>query len=171
MAQGNLELTEGKSSTTVIDLPVSWNESDIDTRVESAKDVHKSDVTGVIWRKARQKWIVYFTVMQEGQFLGSFTDKKIAEMTARRFMASPVYTGKRGYQYTRTRGGASKYKNVIWRKDLNKWESKIQRFGKQWYNGWFDNELDAAKASDEKSLEIWGGNAILNSYMFPDDFK
>ena len=44
----------------------------------------------------------------------------------------------------------SKYTGVSWHKPLNKWQSKIYINGKQEYLGYFDCELAAAKAYQDK---------------------
>lgn len=60
------------------------------------------------------------------------------------------------------RKGTSKYKGVSWDKERNKWVSKAQLNYKTIYIGGFENEIDAAKAYDKKSLEIFGEYAKTN---------
>lgn len=57
---------------------------------------------------------------------------------------------------------SSKYKGVHWRKDINKWVARISHRNKRIHLGCFDDEREAAKAYNEKALELWGEFARLN---------
>jgi len=54
------------------------------------------------------------------------------------------------------------YKGVIYRKKTNKFESKISYKGKRIWLGAFDKIKDAAKAYNEKALELFGDACYLN---------
>jgi len=60
---------------------------------------------------------------------------------------------------------ASKYKGVVRRKDCKKWRAKIGFKGKRIHLGYFDDEMDAAMAYDDKAIELFGEFAYLN---FPE---
>lgn len=61
-----------------------------------------------------------------------------------------------------SRGGSSRFKGVTWNKRRGKWCAKIQVRG-QWHHlGYFDDELDAARAYDEAALAWHGEYACLN---------
>jgi len=62
-------------------------------------------------------------------------------------------------------GGASRFVGVYRRG--NKWEARIRCRGKVYYLGFFDDEVEAAKARDRKAYELHGEFAYLN---FPEDF-
>jgi len=55
----------------------------------------------------------------------------------------------------------SKYKGVSWYKQ-GKWRSQINKDGKIYFLGYFDDEEDAAQRYDEKALELYGDTAYLN---------
>jgi hypothetical protein len=57
-------------------------------------------------------------------------------------------------------GGSSIYKGV--RYNHGKWEASIGDNGNYVYIGSFDNELDAAKAYDQKAVELNGEFALIN---------
>lgn len=50
----------------------------------------------------------------------------------------------------------SSYHGVYWNKSAKRWVSQIVRDGKQEYLGLFKNEIDAARAYDEKAKHIEG---------------
>lgn len=52
------------------------------------------------------------------------------------------------------KNGTSKYPGVSWHKYYNKWQAQIQIDGKKIYLGRYSNELDAAKAYQEKLKSI-----------------
>ena len=56
----------------------------------------------------------------------------------------------------------SKFRGVCWLKDKHKWLAQINREGKHFYLGVYDNEEDAARAYDTKALELHGKNAYRN---------
>ena len=57
---------------------------------------------------------------------------------------------------------SSKYKGVGWRKSHTKWVSYITINYKQISLGYFDSEIEAAKAYDEAALKYFGEFATLN---------
>jgi hypothetical protein len=57
---------------------------------------------------------------------------------------------------------SSKYKGVSREKKSNKWRAIINYKGQPIRLGWFDNEIDAAKAYDEAAKKYYGEYAFLN---------
>jgi hypothetical protein len=53
---------------------------------------------------------------------------------------------------------SSKFKGVSWNKFANKWSASIKFEYKKQHIGYFDNEVDAAKAYNEKASELFGDN-------------
>jgi len=60
------------------------------------------------------------------------------------------------------RGGASQYKGVGWHKKSKKFVARIYMEGKRMHLGYFDDEIEAAKAYDKKAKELFGEFAFLN---------
>jgi hypothetical protein len=61
-----------------------------------------------------------------------------------------------------TIGCTSKFKGVYWDKSRNKWLCEITPNKKKKHIGRFENEIDAAKAYDEKAREVYGEFAYTN---------
>jgi len=59
-------------------------------------------------------------------------------------------------------GCHSKYKGVYWNKDKKKWHATISKSYKRIHLGYFDNEIEAARAYDKKAKEFFGEFAYLN---------
>ncbi|MGL5440823.1 MAG: HNH endonuclease [Filifactoraceae bacterium] len=57
---------------------------------------------------------------------------------------------------------SSVYKGVFWSKEKSLWLSLIKIDGKSIHLGYFNNEIDAACAYNEKAVELFGGYARLN---------
>lgn len=57
-----------------------------------------------------------------------------------------------------------RFKGVSFEKRRNKWHAKIRCKGKQYFLGYFDYEIDAAKAYNEKAKELHGEFAWLNKF-------
>ena len=60
------------------------------------------------------------------------------------------------------KGSPSKYKGVIWHKHTKKWNVQICYNGKRKTIGYFDNEIEAAKAYDEAAKKYHRDFAVLN---------
>ena len=58
--------------------------------------------------------------------------------------------------------GTSRYKGVFWSSSRKRWCAVIMLNGKHIFIGYFDYELDAAIAYDDKALELFGEFAALN---------
>ena len=57
---------------------------------------------------------------------------------------------------------SSKNKGVNWYADSKKWRARIQTDTQRLHIGYFDNEIDAAKAYNNKAIELFGEFASLN---------
>jgi hypothetical protein len=64
-----------------------------------------------------------------------------------------------------TKNPSSKYKGVSWNKHKKKWSVQIRYDGKSKFIGFFDNEIEAAKAYDRVAKEYHKEFAVLN---FPE---
>lgn len=65
---------------------------------------------------------------------------------------------------TKIRGGSSKFKGVCWRKDKKKWHVQIGFHGsRNRHVGYFNDEIEAAKAYNKVALEYFGNFACVNS--------
>ncbi len=64
-----------------------------------------------------------------------------------------------------TSSGSSKYRGVVWHKNIKKWQAYIGIKYKQITIGYFDSEIKAAKAYDEAAKKHHSEFAVLN---FPD---
>lgn len=60
------------------------------------------------------------------------------------------------------KNGTSKFKGVHWYKATEKWQSQVQINGKKTHIGFFDSEVEAAKAYNEKAKEFHGNFAFIN---------
>lgn len=65
-------------------------------------------------------------------------------------------------QNQQSQNGTSKYKGVCWHNRDKKWHTQIKHNGKNIHIGYFNNEIEAAKAYDRKAKELFGDFAYLN---------
>lgn len=66
------------------------------------------------------------------------------------------------YQHDPKKKFSSRFKGVGWYKKYKKWQARICQNDKLIYLGYFDNEIEAAKAYDRKAIELFGDFAYLN---------
>ncbi len=59
-------------------------------------------------------------------------------------------------------GGTSLYKGVGWHERDRRWRARIVKDGHEYYLGYYDNEMEAARAYNKKALELFGEYACLN---------
>lgn len=60
---------------------------------------------------------------------------------------------------------SSRFKGVYWIKQRKKWAAKICIDGKDYHLGYFNDEIDAAIAYDEKAIELFGEFACTNQML------
>lgn len=70
----------------------------------------------------------------------------------------------KGYENT-----TSKYKGVCWHKRDKVWTAQIQRNKKQVHLGYFDSEIQAAKAYNKKAKELFGEYTLSNNITGGDE--
>lgn len=68
-----------------------------------------------------------------------------------------------GMNRTKHASASSTYKGVCFHKGTKKWRTKIRISGREIYLGYFASEADAAKAYNEKAIELFGEFANLNN--------
>ena len=76
-----------------------------------------------------------------------------------------VCTRSQNSQNLLPQGGTSKYKGVHWYKAGNRWQGHIRHNYKKIHLGYYTDEIEAARAYDEKAKELFGKFAHLN---FPE---
>jgi hypothetical protein len=64
-------------------------------------------------------------------------------------------------------GSRSRFKGVTYDKRYDKWCARITSKGGRFWLGWFDTEIEAARAYDRKAVEVHGEFARLN---FPEEW-
>jgi hypothetical protein len=65
-------------------------------------------------------------------------------------------------QNQKKRSSLKKHKGVYWCKNVNKWNAQIGINSKSYSLGYFDNEIEAARAYNNKAKELFGEFARLN---------
>lgn len=63
---------------------------------------------------------------------------------------------------TSHRNSTSKYKNVCWVKNIDKWNVHVWANGKSTFGGYFKDEIEAAHAADKLMIKLHGEFAKLN---------
>ena len=134
-------------------------------------------------RLARDRW---FAVRQEGRYYARRNTEGGVAYMHREIMRAPagmvvdhrnnngtsncranlrVCTQQENSYNSRPHGSTSRFKGVSYIADLNVWQAAICTEHKTWPIGYFDDEIEAAKAYDREALRRFGPFAWLN---FPE---
>lgn len=144
-----------------------------------------SKYKGVSWSKRLSKWEVTITYNRKRNHLGFYKDEdeaaKIYNAAALKFFGENAYQNIIGesnnaqettvevVNLNRSKGGKyTKYKGVTKNIKKDKYLARIKIDGKRKSLGYFDTDIEAAKAYDKKVYELYGDKAILN---FPEEYK
>jgi hypothetical protein len=60
------------------------------------------------------------------------------------------------------KNSTSKYRGVSWHSGMRQWYAQIQKDKRKYTIGWFENEVDAAKAYNRRASKLFGEFARLN---------
>ncbi len=125
---------------------------------------------GVCWDRRRKKWAVKIKCYNKGYYLGRYTDENQAALqynahAMELFGEFAVLNDvdpriKLLHPYT-PRVKSSRYHNVSWDKESNKWKAYIKLKGRLINLGRFDDEDDAARAYNKRALAEFGADADL----------
>jgi hypothetical protein len=77
-------------------------------------------------------------------------------------MGEKLSKSNQGVPFKKCGRKSSSYVGVYWSKRQNKWVAEIRHMRKRYWLGLHDTEADAARAYDQKALELYGINAKLN---------
>lgn len=134
--------------------------------------VKTSMYRGVSYSKKNAKWKSVLTVRGRQMFLGYHKTEEtaaeyydLASMRLNKKRKKVNFPGKNLTSKVREQTPkSSMYKGVSWSKSNSKWKAVITHEGKQFYLGYFESEVAAAKAYDKDALRRKGQNAKINAY-------
>ena len=124
---------------------------------ENAQNFHKkgsSKYPGVYWNNINNNWTATIHLKEEHKHLGNFSNEEDAYKAYLRACKLVEIGGMKLVNKVFEFKKSSKYKNVSWRKDYNKWIAYLQINGKRKHLGYFNNEYDAHLAVERAKKEI-----------------
>jgi hypothetical protein len=124
----------------------------ITNRENSSKDRsnYTSKYVGVFWYKRKNKWCSKIHIEGKTYDLGSFKTEIEAYEVYQKVLKN--WTENKIKPIIREK--SSKYKGVGWSKKAKKWESRVKIDNKFKFLGYFENEIDAYNACQNKLQEI-----------------
>lgn len=124
----------------------------ITNRENASKDRsnYTSKYVGVFWDKREKKWLSKIHIEGKTYSLGGFKDDFIASEVYNKALKNWIENKEKPF----IREQSSKYKGVSWAKKVNKWQSQIKIDKKSKFLGYFQNEIDAHNAYQNKLKEL-----------------
>mmetsp|Transcript_5780 Transcript_5780/g.7593 ORF Transcript_5780/g.7593 Transcript_5780/m.7593 type:complete len:391 (+) Transcript_5780:208-1380(+) len=162
--------------------------SQVAENTKKHKAEKKSKYRGVFWHSRGRAWVASIMVNGKSSHLGYFDDEieaafaydkeairlkgptaivNFSDNTARIHLQNNRLNSKNTSRHSKKRAErTSEYRGVCWNKCNSSWKSCIKIKGKNTHIGYFDDEVDAAKAYDFKAIQVRGEKANLN---FPNN--
>jgi len=120
-------------------------------------------IDGKSYKSHRLAWLYTY-----GSFPKSDLDHKNRNQTDNRINNLRLCTySENGANRSVQSNNSSGYKNVYWYKRGNKWKAQIRSKNERIHLGYFDCKHEAARAYNQKALELHGEFAYLNEVNHP----
>ena len=151
------------------------------TQAENMRNVKRQkgkQFKGVYFRQDRNVFQAYVTASGKRHILGHFVDGSTAaraydvaasemhgEFANLNFPGEPLWTSEQIDAGRFERKRASQYRGVWWWEERQKWVAKICVNYRSRTLGYFDAEIDAAKAYNDAAIKYHGDSAKLNQLV------
>ena len=122
-------------------------------------------IGGLKYRAHRLAWLLTYGEMPEDQIDHINGDK--ADNRIENLRSLTHQENLRAFHKPRV-GVSSKYRGVSWHKRIGKWQVRVKIDGKENNEGYFECELEAARAYDKKAEELGYAEEALNRTHHPE---
>ncbi len=129
---------------------------------------------GVSWDKVYKKWVASISINGKRTHFGRHDNEedcaRVFNQQAKKYHGefaqyndvTPMFPDKEWTPTVVTSKNTSGFRGVFFERRAQKWIATVQCNGKCFHIGTFSDPLEAAKAYDAKSKELFGASALLN---------
>ena len=119
-------------------------------------------VSNTFGRQVYMHRVIIGAIHGDGQIVDHINHNRLDNRRSNLRLANPGQSARNRRKGKRKGGSTSIYKGVSWDREAGRWRTQCMKQGKHYRLGFFDSEIEAARAYNGAAIELHGEFASLN---------